>query len=176
MKIEKVDRKPISWAGEIPITLAPPKRRFGPRPKPVSARFWSKVKKTRSCWLWTGSNDRKGYGRININARGVVFANRVSWVMANGDLPENTCVLHRCDNPACVRPKHLFVGAMTDNHKDMRAKGRMFRKLTDAALADIRTGMSTRRHGFIARMARKHSVTKSAVWRVVHGKTWAKWS
>lgn len=85
-------------------------------------RFWSKVRKTAYCWLWTASCRDTGYGQIRVNKRSVK-AHRFSWELANGPIPLGLCVLHKCDTPACVRPDHLFIGTQQDNMKDMHNKG-----------------------------------------------------
>jgi HNH endonuclease len=89
----------------------------------LSERFWSKVDKSGDCWVWTGSRDLKGYGKINIGCT-PTLAHRVSWQIKSGDIPEGLFVLHRCDNPPCVNPAHLFIGTAGDNVQDMMSKGR----------------------------------------------------
>lgn len=90
------------------------------------SRFWGKVDKTEGCWLWTACLNRDGYGDFNLGRRGQghELAHRYSWALANGPIPDDLCVLHRCDVRSCVRPDHLFLGTRTDNHADMVAKGR----------------------------------------------------
>ncbi len=85
--------------------------------------FWSKVAKTNGCWEYTSRPSRQGYGRVLWAGR-EALAHRVSWTLTRGDIPEGKCVLHRCDNPPCVRPSHLFLGSQADNVADMMAKGR----------------------------------------------------
>ncbi len=89
-------------------------------------RFWIKVQKTEGCWNWTGSKDRDGYGRFGTNGRNSSphLAQRVSWFIKFGDIPEGSCILHRCDNPSCVNPDHLFIGTPYDNMRDMVEKCR----------------------------------------------------
>lgn len=87
-------------------------------------RFWSKVDRSGDCWTWTASRTRHGYGRIGLGHDRVETAHRVSWMLANGPIPEGVFVCHRCDNPPCVRPDHLFLGTALDNIRDMIAKGR----------------------------------------------------
>lgn len=89
-------------------------------------RFWAKVNKTDSCWLWTAYRNRKGYGEFGMGGhRGRMYlAHRVSWEMANGTIPDGMYVCHACDVPACVNPSHLWLGTATDNNRDMFAKGR----------------------------------------------------
>ncbi len=89
---------------------------------PLPIRFWAKVKKTKTCWIWCGSCNR-GRGQINIDGK-PKFASRVSWEMHNGPIPLGIKVLHKCDNPLCIRPSHLFLGTQTDNMRDCINKGR----------------------------------------------------
>jgi len=86
-------------------------------------RFFDKVHKTDSCWNWTAST-RNGYGAFKINGK-VEGAHRVSWVLNNGEIPEGLFVCHKCDNPRCVNPEHLFLGTASDNMKDCYNKGRL---------------------------------------------------
>lgn len=77
-----------------------------------------------SCWLWLGTrNRRSGYGRFRLNGR-LLAAHRVAWEFEFDPIPDGMNVLHRCDNPPCVRPSHLFLGTQQDNVDDMVAKGR----------------------------------------------------
>lgn len=86
--------------------------------------FWAKVDKSGDCWTWNGRTDGKGYGRIGYRRQPNVGAHRVSWAMTHGgDIPA-MWVLHRCDNPPCVNPAHLFLGDATDNNRDRHSKGR----------------------------------------------------
>ena len=87
------------------------------------ARFWSKVERSGSCWLWTAGKDKGGYGTFDLNGMSVK-AHRVSYTLANGEIPTGMCVLHKCDTPACVSPDCLFLGTHQDNMDDMMAKGR----------------------------------------------------
>lgn len=90
---------------------------------PLKERFWAKVIKTDSCWNWMGSINR-GRGQININGK-PRFASVVSWEMEYGKIPNGQCVCHKCDNPLCVRPNHLFLGTQRDNIYDAISKGRI---------------------------------------------------
>jgi hypothetical protein len=93
-------------------------------------RFWAKVKKTKRCWVWTGAINSDGYGNFTftVSRRGqrqrFVKAHRIAWAIAFRSIPKGKQVLHHCDNPACVRPTHLFLGTHTDNMRDMEFKKR----------------------------------------------------
>lgn len=94
--------------------------------KSIEVRFWKYVKKTDSCWLWIGAkrDQKRGYGTIVDNTGKNFRAHRVSWEMHNGQIPDGLFVLHKCDNPSCVNPDHLFLGTQTDNMQDMLRKNR----------------------------------------------------
>jgi hypothetical protein len=104
-----------------------------PARRPLEERFWEKVDKngpimpgmSTPCWVWTASRDGCGYGLIGLGDGTVGKANRVSYEMHHGPLGENECALHRCDNPPCVRPDHLFKGTQKVNADDREAKGRL---------------------------------------------------
>lgn len=80
------------------------------------------------CWLWTGSRSRADYGQIGVGSRttgrGNKGAHRVSYELFKGPIPDGHDVCHRCDNPPCVNPDHLFVGTRQDNMIDMVSKDR----------------------------------------------------
>jgi len=90
---------------------------------PLPERFSHFILKTDSCWLWTGAKYGRGYGHFSINGRSKI-ASRVAWELWRGPIPSGMCVLHRCDNPPCVNPDHLFLGTIQDNHDDMWRKDR----------------------------------------------------
>ncbi len=87
------------------------------------ARFWRKVNRTPDCWEWNAGRSTNGYGRFRIPGKHLI-ASRVAWIITHGSIPNGLWVLHRCDNRACVRPSHLFLGTAKDNARDMVLKGR----------------------------------------------------
>jgi hypothetical protein len=93
--------------------------------RPLAERFWEKVQKTDTCWLWTGALMSKGYGSMYVGPiRGhTELASRVSWFLHSGVWPEQW-VLHHCDTPRCVRPDHLYLGTVIENSRDMVARHR----------------------------------------------------
>lgn len=93
--------------------------------EPIETRFWSMVLKSETCWLWKGSVNRKGYGQISTK-RGSrpLQTHRLSYELHVGPIPEGKMVLHKCDNPRCVRPDHLFLGTAKENTADMMQKER----------------------------------------------------
>ena len=88
----------------------------------IRDRFFAKVEKTESCWVWTGSRLR-GYGQFWLNGK-LHIAHRVSWVLHVGPIAFGLHALHKCDNPSCVNPDHLFLGTAKTNVHDMMDKGR----------------------------------------------------
>jgi hypothetical protein len=120
--------------------------------RPLEIRFWEKVARGSpdECWEWQGSRYRNGYGAIGIGGRagGPRGAHRVCWELTHGPIPAGLYVLHRCDNPPCVNPAHLFLGTQTTNMRDCSRKGRARggtrgeqsgnAKLTEAAIREIR--------------------------------------
>lgn len=90
-------------------------------------RFWLKVDKSGECWLWiAGKKGRDGYGSCWFGGK-PSRAHRVSWELTNGPVPDGMVVCHRCDNPPCVNPDHLFLGTLKDNAQDRNRKGRTSR-------------------------------------------------
>lgn len=135
----------------------------------IERRFWSHVDKRGpdECWLWTVSTRETGYGQMNI-ARIPEKAHRVSFLIAFGWLPP--AVLHKCDNPPCVNPRHLFGGTQADNMADAIAKGRhtsvgqrMPEGVRSTIVALAECGLSQRA------IARQVGVDRRTVGRVLKG-------
>src|SRR5689334_2841330 len=91
----------------------------------ASPGFWSYVEKGPSCWNWKGARTELGYGLISVPPHGrMMGAHRVAWALRHGAAPNDMFVCHKCDNPSCVNPDHLFLGTNSDNMRDCVAKGR----------------------------------------------------
>lgn len=144
-------------------------------------RFWAKVDcfGPDDCWPWTAGK-RLGYGRLYVAGRKET-AHRLAYALAVGPIPEGLCVLHRCDNPGCCNPAHLFLGTQADNVADMEAKGRAVHRsarpgeghhaarLNAAQAIVIRaaTGMSQRA------LAREYGVCQQTISDIVRRRRWA---
>lgn len=100
--------------------------------RPLADRFWRQVDRSAgpdACWLWLGARDAREYGRIAVGSKrdGAMRstpAHRVAFTLDGGALADGQVACHRCDNPPCCNPAHIFAGTQADNLADMRAKGR----------------------------------------------------
>lgn len=144
-------------------------------------RFWSKVNITsdNGCWEWKNYRDNFGYGTIWWKGK-PRLAHRVAYEISNGDIDNNLLVCHRCDNPKCCNPDHLFLGTNKDNVIDRNKKGRQARpkgesnsqsKLTWEIAGEIRRryqsgGVSQRS------LASEYGVNQSQVYRIVNNLRW----
>lgn len=153
--------------------------------------FWANVRRGEpsACWPWQAGTAHKGYGHARWpNAEGRIQdtnAQRVAWLLTNGPIPEGVFVLHRCDNPPCCNPAHLFLGTNADNVQDMIAKGRgglqarperaargervSVSKLTEAQVLEIRALYAA---GVRRGLARRFGVHRHSITNIVNGKTW----
>jgi hypothetical protein len=159
--------RPCKWASHVAA--------------PLADRFWKKVAKGDGCWNWIGRRNALGYGFLKaLNGRRQVRAHRISWELHFGPIPDGLAVLHRCDNPPCVRPDHLFLGTQTDNMRDMWTKGRGRSdwtthrgagngraKLSEADVLAIRASTESG-----VALARQYGVTKCSISAVRLQRTW----
>ena len=148
--------------------------------------FWLKVNKDGpihpvcgQCWAWTGHVKEEGYGRFRIN-KVLVFAHRFSWEIHRGEIPDDLCICHHCDNPGCVNPAHLFLGTRIDNNEDARKKGRRVRGekhpkaiLTEAIVKEIRQRYKKRdkKNGGHA-LAKEFGIRQKYIYAIALGHYW----
>lgn len=146
--------------------------------KTARQRFWNRIDKTDNCWKWNGCKNHCGYGTIRVMTK-TVLAPRLSWVIHFGEIPIGLHVLHKCDNPECTRPDHLWLGTMKDNCIDRSKKGRSGdrigekhgrAKLNDSKVREIR--LRNKNNESITSLAKEFGVSDAAVWFVVNRMTW----
>ena len=148
--------------------------------KPLEEKFWSKVdiRGSDECWPWKAGRFTSGYGTINRRGRGNARAHRVAWELTYGPIPDGLCVLHHCDNPRCINPKHLFLGTQADNMADAARKCRMTRgerhcsaKLTNEQIISIREeyarGKITHR-----KLGAIFNVSHTTIGAIIRHRTW----
>jgi hypothetical protein len=139
-------------------------------PQPIAVRLERyTLRQPNGCWEWQGSRLPQGYGILGIKKRNH-YAHRVSWEQHHGPIPPGMCVLHRCDNPPCLNPAHLFLGTQGDNMRDMAKKGRAKAKLTEEQVRELRQRKGTRT---IYEFAAEYGVSKSLIGYVLNGRVWA---
>ncbi|OEU68450.1 MAG: hypothetical protein BBJ57_02225 [Desulfobacterales bacterium PC51MH44] len=129
------------------------------------------MKSPDECWEWKGCKST-GYGIIRYDRKGV-YAHRMSWLFTHGSVPDNVCVLHKCDNPSCCNPDHLFLGTHADNNADMRKKGRAvgYRKLSPSDIPEIRRCL--KQGELQVSIGKKFDVSQQAISHILTGRRWA---
>lgn len=159
---------------------------MGVMPTPIDVRFWRMVNKDGPtvreelgpCWEWQGFRNDSGYGRM-VDWKTETLTHRISYEIATGEaIPEGMFVLHRCDNPPCLRPEHLFLGTAQDNMSDMVSKGRAHTghlpsnttKLTPAKVTEIRRKYQ---RGYTqCEIAAEFQISQSQVSSIVRRQNW----
>lgn len=128
------------------------------------------------CWLWGGNLHRQGYGRIF-----GYYAHRLSYHIHNGEIPHGMHVLHRCDNPCCVNPDHLWLGTHADNMRDKFLKGRApsvhiyseDRWNAKLTIKDILSIKAKYLFGMLQKdIAAQYNVSRATICLIINNKTW----
>ncbi len=149
--------------------------------KKAIARFWSHVNilGDNDCWEWKKYTQKEGYGRFKHDKK-PLRAHRVSWIIHNGVIPNDLCILHKCDNPPCVNPSHLFLGTRADNAKDRDAKGRNKSvlgefnpnsKLTEKEVLSIRKMYADGKYNQIE-LGKIFGIHRGSVSSIITGRIW----
>lgn len=145
-------------------------------------RFWTRVLKTDGCWLWQRARDPRGYGAVAVHdgpgRAKIKRAHRVAYQLATGEMPGALFVCHRCDNPPCVRPDHLFLGTHAQNTADAMTKGRIrsgerhgMARLSAEQVVEARTLSDAGVRPCL--IARRLGVTKGCIYFILKGQRWA---
>lgn len=142
------------------------------------SRFWNKVEKTSSCWEWKAASSG-GYGYISVKGQNTRVS-RVSYELHFGKIPQGLYVCHKCDNPGCVRPDHLFLGTALDNARDRDNKGRRippagtsngYHKLSEKNVLDIieiyKSGQYSQEQ-----LGKKYGISQAHVSRLIKKQSW----
>ena len=135
------------------------------------------------CLEWTGWRHPRGYGKMTVHVDGKQtgrLTHRVAWELANGPIPEGMLVCHRCDNPSCCNPDHLFLGTDVDNMRDAREKGRAVRgeratpsRLKDGQVREIHAILAAPNPPNDCELGRRYGVWGSTIRDIRIGRTWA---
>ena len=135
-------------------------------------RFWPRVEKlsTDECWEWKGPRYKSGYGMFTVGPGYVRTASRVAYILENGPLDEGKIACHRCDNPPCCNPSHLYAGTHADNSRDKIERGRAVPRrsllLTPDQVASIRASSKTQRE-----IATEFGISRPYVSRIRSGQS-----
>jgi hypothetical protein len=144
--------------------------------RPLAERFWEKVEKTETCWLWTGGLLKTGYGSIRDNGK-ALRAHRVAYELLVGQIPDGMLLRHSCDNPKCVNPAHLIPGTAAQNSQDALDRGRAIvgeahhnAKIPNHAIATIRAALAAGVPGKY--LAKQFGVDPTVISRIKLNKKW----
>lgn len=136
----------------------------------LKERFFRNVKKTKDCWLWTGTRSHMGYGKMSVKNK-LVNAHRISYCIHKGEIGR-LCVCHTCDNTSCVNPDHLWAGTTIENNQDRDRKGRHVigrAKLTRAQVLRIRKSDM-----IYDDIAKEFNISTDTVYRIKKRLSWKK--
>lgn len=134
----------------------------------------------KDCWEWKGKKDKDGYGRLRVGGRITIRTNRAAWIVANGEIPNGKMICHKCDNPCCINPDHLYVGTAKDNATDRRNRGRSNNergslrwnsKLTEEQVRQISIDYVPGKDSQ-TEVAKKYGVSQATISHILRGANW----
>jgi hypothetical protein len=145
---------------------------------PLSERFWNMVRviEPEACWLFLGTSNRYGYGKIRLGGRGSdsVLAHRLAFELQKGPIPKGSVVRHVCDQPLCCNGSHLVLGTVADNNRDMSERGQQVRgerqgssKLSEELVRSIRKDTRSQ-----SEIARTYGISQTTVHRIKSRERW----
>lgn len=146
---------------------------------PFEIRFWRRVRRTRSCWFWTGPLLQDGYGQITFGGK-VMPAHRAAYKFLVGTVCDDLMVLHTCNNRACVNPNHLYLGTAIDNNRDRDRDGRQARlrgelagmaRLTWMDIREIRRSYRSGTETYKS-LGRRFRVDPTNIGHIIQERTW----
>lgn len=156
-------------------------------------KFWDRVYKTDSCWLWTGGNGSHGYGDLGKKSHPERLTHRLSWYLAHGEIPDGMLICHTCDVRLCVNPAHLYLGTPQTNQDDCKQRYRQnnpakvrrgsqhgHHVLVESEVDEVRdiytSNLSLGRYNpdriKLADLANRYGVSKSTIFKIVRRETW----
>ena len=134
-------------------------------------RFMFYVNITEDCWIWKGALNRSGYGKFYFQGFGHDIAHRVSYKLFKGSIKDDFFVCHRCDNPACVNPNHLWLGTHKDNMTDMVQKNRQKSKLNANDVIKIRELVERFRVSH-KKIMEEFNITSGTISNIIYRRIW----
>lgn len=139
--------------------------------------FHKQVTKTDTCWLWTGYRAKGGHGQFRFKSKNH-YVHRLAYLFHHKTIDDSLCVCHKCDNPICVNPDHLFLGTMSENMKDKIAKNRhakgdngMLSILSEDNVIEIMRLYKTGQYSQ-AQLGRRFKIGQTQISRIVNGHRW----
>lgn len=144
-------------------------------------RFWEKVKilSKNACWEWQAGKFHYGHGQFSLKRKNFK-AHRISYILTKGSIPNGKCVLHKCDNPPCCNPSHLYVGTQKDNAQDRKKRGRQNSQkgskhsqciFDEKIVLKIRKSFSGKR-GEYGSIAKKYGVDRKTIFNLITKRSW----
>ena len=133
------------------------------------------------CWPYIKLRNKDGYGKFTYQCK-EIKAHRFAWALIHGEIPEGMKILHKCDNPPCCNPNHLFMGTTLDNTRDMISKGRRKTeigsannqaRLNESSVSEIKRLLDVAPYGSQRRIALAYNISETVISQIKHGTLWS---